>query len=131
VLPGKWSLAIAPLLLAGCASTPDAPSAAETFERHCASCHGTLADGNGPVASEMRIDVPDLTGLSARNGGVFPTDLVASYIDGRAMPAAHGNRLMPIWGTVFETTARIVAGAPDARTRIDEIVAHLRRIQRP
>lgn len=125
-------LILASALLAGCASLPEeGPTAAETFERHCASCHGLAAEGNGPVASEMRIAVPDLTGLSARNGGRFPVDEVASYIDGREMPSAHGDRQMPIWGTVFATTARLVPGAQDADSRIADIVTYLRGLQRP
>jgi len=120
------------LLLAACATGRSAaPTGAETFARHCAACHGTGGAGDGPVAGELNLTVPDLRILARRNGGVFPADAVASYIDGREPPPAHGNRQMPVWGTVFDATARLVEGAEPAAARIDEIVAYLRGLQRP
>jgi len=49
----------------------------------------------------MRVAVPNLRMLSERNEGEFPAEAVASYIDGRDLPASHGDRNMPIWGPVF------------------------------
>lgn len=81
------------------------------------------------MAAAIRINVPNLRTLNQRNGGQFPADAVASYIDGRDLPAAHGDRLMPIWGDVFDATSRLVADGEDARTRIDAVVAYLRELQ--
>lgn len=107
------------------------PPAAEAFATHCASCHGLLGEGDGPVAASIRVTVPNLRTLTQRNRGEFPTDAVASYIDGRNLPAAHGDRYMPVWGLVFDTTERLVEDAAGAESRIDAIVGYLREIQYP
>jgi len=128
----RVSVGLFGLLLAACATERSAqPTGAETFARHCAACHGPGGAGDGPVAGELSLAVPDLRGLARRNGGVFPADAVASYIDGRDPPPAHGNRQMPVWGTVFDATARIVEGAEPAASRIEALVAYLRRLQQP
>jgi mono/diheme cytochrome c family protein len=108
---------------------PVMPSGAETFATHCASCHGPRAEGDGPVAATMNVNVPNLRTLSQRNDGQFPTEQVSSYIDGRNLPAAHGDRLMPVWGGVFDTTGRLISGAEDAEQRIDSVIGFLREIQ--
>jgi mono/diheme cytochrome c family protein len=119
----------AALLLAGCASAPPPPDAARTFATHCASCHGRLGEGDGPMVDVISVSVPNLRTLSERSGGVFPADAVAGYIDGRNMPVAHGNRAMPVWGDVFDATTRIVPDAAPAEERIAEIVEFVRDIQ--
>jgi hypothetical protein len=116
-------------LVWGCAPTPVMPSGAETFASHCASCHGPRGEGDGPVAATMNINVPNLRTLSQRNNREFPTAEVASYIDGRNLPAAHGDRNMPVWGPVFDTTGRLISGAPGAEQRIESVIAFLREIQ--
>jgi mono/diheme cytochrome c family protein len=121
-----WS---AVLLVGGCASGPPPPSSIDSFMTHCSSCHGPQGEGDGPVAAAMSVTMPNLRNLSQRNGGEFPADEVASYIDGRNLPTAHGERYMPVWGEVFDATARIVAGAEPASSRIDDILEYLRRIQ--
>jgi hypothetical protein len=78
----------------------------------------------------MRGGVPNLTTLALRNGGEFPADRVASYIDGRGLPPAHGSRTMPVWGAVFDATARLVVDAESAGPRVAAIVEHLRSLQR-
>lgn len=74
---------------------------ARLYFNHCAACHGDEGEGTGPVAASMRVTVPNLRSLARRNGGGFPTDAVRAYVDGRNVPASHGDRLMPIWGDVF------------------------------
>jgi mono/diheme cytochrome c family protein len=116
--------------IAGCGSTPARPVTGEqTFATHCASCHGAGGGGDGPVAATLKVAVPDLRTLCARSGGEFPVDRAASYIDGRAMPAAHGARSMPVWGPVFETTHEIIRGADRTEERIDALIAHLVALQ--
>jgi mono/diheme cytochrome c family protein len=103
-------------------------SGVQLFMTHCASCHGAEGEGGGPVAAVMAITVPNLRTLAMRNGGAFPADAVASYIDGRDQRAAHGSRTMPIWGDFLRTD-----DAPDAelavRTRIAALVAFIERQQ--
>jgi len=102
-------------------------SGEDTFTVHCSTCHGTNGAGNGPDAGSL--PVPDLRSLARRNGGVFPEAEVARYIDGTVMPAAHGERNMPVWGPVFDATSRIVEGADPAAQRIDAVIGYLRSLQ--
>jgi mono/diheme cytochrome c family protein len=124
-----FSIAGVTVTVAACAPMPVMPSGAETFAAHCASCHGARAEGDGPVAATMNINVPNLRTLSQRNNGRFPTEEVASYIDGRSLPAAHGDRNMPVWGPVFDTTGRLISGAEGAEQRIDAVIDFLREVQ--
>jgi mono/diheme cytochrome c family protein len=80
---------------------PTAADGQDLFARHCAQCHGPDAKGNGPMAEILAIAPPDLTGLAARNDGVFPAEAVARQIDGRAPILAHGGE-MPIFGPFLD-----------------------------
>ena len=92
-------------------------------------CHGPLGEGDGPEAGSRHLAVPNLRTLARRNGGAFPADAVASCINGTDMPAAHGDRNMPVWGTVFDTTSQLLVGAESATQRIDAVLDHLRTLQ--
>jgi mono/diheme cytochrome c family protein len=116
-------------IAAGCSSTPTQPLGERTFQTHCASCHGPLAEGDGPVAATLSVPVPNLRMLSQRNGGTFPTDAVASYIDGTSFPASHGTREMPVWGPIFSVTQQLVAGAESPEQRIAGVITFLRELQ--
>jgi mono/diheme cytochrome c family protein len=113
----------------GCSATPTQPLGERTFQTHCASCHGPLAEGDGPAAATLTVPVPSLRTLSKRNGGTFPADAVASYVDGRSFPAAHGTREMPVWGPVFSVTQQLVRGAESPEQRIAGVTAFLRELQ--
>ncbi|HMB72894.1 MAG TPA: cytochrome c [Gammaproteobacteria bacterium] len=116
-------------IVPGCVSAPPPPSGQTTFMTHCASCHGRLAEGDGPMVDVLRVNVPNLRQLGERNGGTFPADAVAGYIDGRNLPVAHGDRVMPVWGDIFDTTSRILPDAQAAEQRIDNLVDWLGSIQ--
>ena len=119
-------------LASACATSRlEQPSGERVFATHCASCHGPMGEGNGPVAPAFNIAVPNLRTLNQRYDGDFPANEVARYIDGRDLPDAHGERQMPVWGYVFEATETIVPGAEDPATRIAALVEHLRSIQYP
>ena len=99
----------------------------QVFLTYCASCHGNEGHGGGPVAAELRKDVPDLTRFAVRNGGVFPSMRVQQIIDGRGI-ASHGSREMPVWGDAFRSTP----GHPDERgvaARISSVTMFLESIQ--
>jgi mono/diheme cytochrome c family protein len=100
------ALVIAIATLASVPAVAAEPDGAKTFVNHCAACHGAMGEGDGPVAASMAISVPSLRTLAMRNGGVFPEDAVAAYIDGREPRAAHGLRQMPVWGDVFIVAER-------------------------
>jgi len=76
-------------------------SGKEMYKAYCGSCHGLDGKGNGPAASAMKAPLPDLTQLSKKNGGKFPSDHVASIIQGDANSPSHGSADMPVWGPVF------------------------------
>jgi len=100
---------------------------AEAFRQHCASCHGTSGQGNGPLAAQMRKAPPDLTQFAQRNGGMFPSERVRRIIDGRDVPS-HGDRSMPVWGDTFRRTSREGTDAA-ANARVDALVRYLQSIQ--
>ena len=98
-------------LLAGCAAmTPsNVDVGKQEFEAKCANCHGVSGKGDGPLARHSPSDTPqplkpaNLTLLAKQNGGVFPAEHVYEIIDGRVEVTAHGPRLMPVWGKVFQS----------------------------
>lgn len=121
------------ITLAGAASAQDAERGREVFVIHCATCHGLAATGGGPLTEILTVVPPDLTTLSARNGGVFPALQVVARIDGEAEVLAHGGP-MPLFGRILEGPAGIVL-APDgaeviAPERIVDVVAWLAGVQR-
>ena len=86
--------------LATCAPAP-APSAAKVFAQNCASCHGTRGRGDGPEAARLPRAPADLTQISARHGGAFPTGEVMAAIHGYRGQEIHA--LMPEFGSVLES----------------------------
>lgn len=61
---------------------PPGPSGAQLYNKHCTSCHGRTAQGDGPLASGFTIPPANLTLLTDRNGGTFPTADVMAQING-------------------------------------------------
>ena len=120
-------LAVGLLSLPIAAFAADDLSGATLFANHCAACHGPRGEGDGPVAAVMQIAVPNLRTLTQRSHGTFPTDAVMGYIDGRKIPASHGDRQMPIWGDVF--SAESSGGEKDVQARIAAIVAFIKQLQ--
>lgn len=113
-VPGAASLLLVAaglLIPAGCASAGDNDVPSEIlatvgradFVAHCAPCHGMSGRGNGPAASSLKKPPADLTRITERRGGEFPTGEISRFIDGRNELPAHGSREMPIWGREFTT----------------------------
>lgn len=123
------ALFIAACLLASGAGAQETPSGARLYANHCAACHGEFGEGDGPVAAVMRVTMPNLRTLAMRSGGTFPADAVREYVDGRSIPAAHGDRYMPIWGDVFGWDADGPARGERAEQSIEAIVEHVRALQ--
>ena len=73
----------------------------DLFRAYCATCHGEDGKGNGPVAPALSTKPSDLTTISRRNGGVFPSKHIRTIIAGDELILAHGSREMPIWGPIF------------------------------
>lgn len=116
---------------------PELAKAAKDFNTYCSVCHGSDAKGRGPVAGELKTPPADLTRISDRAGGSFPTEVVFKKVEGLDMPLAHGTSAMPIWGALFVRQA-VGEGVliEDAKTaarvatdRIRRLVKYLETIQ--
>lgn len=134
------SLAVCALTYAGmaCALAHAGPledlanyTGVELYQEHCASCHGEQGHGDGPVALSLKVGVPDLTRIAARQAGKFPADRVRSVIDGRTPLAPHGTRNMPVWGWAFRASTTSTDPQAEYRTQalIGLLVDYLRSIQ--
>ncbi len=102
------------------------------FVRYCAACHGPDGKGRGDFADLLKQPPADLTKISARNGGSFPTLKIVDIISGATAFTAHGTKDMPIWGERFAEDAPVGAGMSrerEARGRILVLVEYLRSIQ--
>ena len=64
------------------ARTSMAIAGANNFAQYCVACHGKDAKGTGTLAATLKPKPADLTGLTTRNGGTFPRDMVFQVIDG-------------------------------------------------
>jgi len=95
---------------------------AEIFQDFCASCHGREGRGDGPVAPALRFKVPDLTQISKRAGGRFPTARIRSVIEGTETGSEHRSREMPIWGPVFH---QIVADQDLGAVRTANVTSYI------
>jgi nucleotide-binding universal stress UspA family protein/mono/diheme cytochrome c family protein len=101
---------------------------ADLFRTYCASCHGTSARGDGPLADSMRRRPANLTEIAKRNNGAFPADIVFRTIDGRKPVRGHGGPDMPVWGDAFALSRR---GGDEQKVEqiIQSLVDYLESIQ--
>lgn len=102
-------------------------SGPKLYQAYCAVCHGNDAKGTGLAAATLKTWPADLTTISKRHGGLFPTLHVAEKIEGEDMVAAHGSREMPIWGPVFRSMAH--GHSDSARVRMENLLTYLESIQ--
>lgn len=96
------------------------------FMAYCSVCHGKDGQGGGPAASALKKEPADLTQLSRKNGGKFPTMKVESIIQGDTAGGSHGSREMPMWGNVFRSI-----GKPEiVKLRVANLTAYIESLQR-
>ena len=100
----------------------------ELFRTYCASCHGTTARGDGPLAGAMSRKPANLTEIAKRNGGVFPSEMVFRTIDGKRPIRGHGGADMPVWGDAF-ARSRDGGDPTTVKRMIDSLVGYLESIQ--
>lgn len=110
-------------------------TAERNFHLYCASCHGEDGRGEGPKVFGLSRPPPDLTTLSARNGGVFPKERLHRIIDGREEIKLHGEREMPVWGRWFKMEAEEGLGGAEGdegtvQRRIGSLIDFLETMQR-
>ena len=88
-------------LMSGCVDTKTNPdTGAEDYAVYCSACHGATGKGDGEMAAELSRKPADLTTLSARNKGDFPTTKVMAQIWGYA--GAKGRGVMPDFGPLLQ-----------------------------
>jgi mono/diheme cytochrome c family protein len=90
-----------PLALVACVERDEMPSGSEDFAAFCTACHGVSGKGDGPAAAGLDRKPADLTGLSARNGGVFPGTRVMAKIWGYTGTHGGGSP-MPEFGPLLQ-----------------------------
>ncbi len=120
-------------LAAGAVQAQDVHEGRLLYERHCATCHGIDADGQGPMAPALVLQPVNLTELSMNNSDVFPTERVVMRIDGRDPLVSHGSP-MPVYGDLFEgddTALKAPSGQPILTSRsVADLVAYLMTLQK-
>jgi mono/diheme cytochrome c family protein len=97
----------APTIALAASAQVDKTAAAKgliVYGRYCVSCHGVAGAGDGPLAGDLRVPVPDLRVLSSHSGGVFPYDRVVNIINNGEILKGHGTPDMPAWGDAFKNT---------------------------
>lgn len=109
------------------------PAAAEkgrmTYTRYCVACHGTTGKGDGSLAGDLSVAVPDLTSMTTRSGGSYPYDRVVRIIKSGEVVRGHGTADMPAWGDAFKKTQGTEEATVDAAVR--NLTHFLRSIQKP
>ncbi len=111
----------------GSAPYTNATSGKDMYRTYCASCHGIDGKGNGPAAPAVKSAVPDLTLLSRKSGGKFPSDHVVAVIRGDSNSPSHGSAEMPVWGPVFLKASESHVG--EAQLRVHNVTEYIESIQ--
>jgi mono/diheme cytochrome c family protein len=104
-----------------------ATSGKTMYLAYCASCHGKEGKGDGPAAGALKVPPPDLTTLSKRNNGKFPSVQVVNTITGPAGTPAHGSGEMPVWGPIFMTMEH--QHESGARLRVANLADYIKSLQ--
>lgn len=79
----------------------DRTSGAKMFNDYCAVCHGAEGKGDGPAVAALNKPPSDLTTLSLRNQGKFPSRHVATILKLGVETHGYGKSDMPDWGPLF------------------------------
>ena len=99
------------------------------YRIYCRNCHGETGRGDGPMTEVLPVRPTDLTRLSRKHEGDFPTDEVYATIDGRDDVLAHAASKMPIWGFAFQEFDTDVNQEGQVRERILQLIEYLKSIQ--
>lgn len=131
-----WMILLLAVPLAACVEKEWVPTGSEDFATFCAACHGTGGRGDGPAAAGLDRKPADLTGLSARNGGVFPGTRVMAKIWGyTGVKPGHRDdgSPMPQFGPLLQGEVVPYDGGDGIATptpvRLVEIAEYLKRLQ--
>ena len=122
------------LVLAACLAQPlpAVPTGAADFAEFCASCHGASGMGTGELATTLSERPANLTTLSLRHGGTFPTTAVMAKIWGYT--GGRGGTVMPNFGPLLDSNMIPYDGGDGIMTptpiRLVQIAEHLKTLQR-
>jgi hypothetical protein len=86
------------------------------YTNYCAPCHGADGRGYGPVASSLKAQPTDLTGLAKANHGKYPENHVVSVVKFGTNVPAHGSAEMPVWGPILGTISKVNPQEKQLRT---------------
>lgn len=114
----------------------DDPIGFAEYRLHCAVCHGVTGEGEGSISGLLNAKPEDLdlTRIASDNNGKYPYRMIFQIIDGRQNVAAHGERMMPIWGDRYSIEASAEYGPYGAKKvihgRILELLYFIQGIQK-
>ena len=128
-----WMILPLALSLVACVEKDKVPSGAEDFATFCSACHGAGGKGDGEAAARLDRKPADLTGLSARNGGVFPGTRVMAKIWGYT-GGHNGTSPMPQFGPLLQGNLVPYDGgdgiASPTPVRLVQIAEYLKTLQK-
>ncbi|WP_319826265.1 cytochrome c [Thalassovita sp.] len=112
---------------------PEPVEGQRLFADNCAVCHGMDGRGGGDLAADLDTAPADLTLISRRAGGVFPTAGVLSQIDGYTRMKGR-DQVMPEYGALLRGDTVPVQLAEDEFSPVPRplaaLVTYLESIQR-
>jgi len=97
------------------------------YRSYCASCHGTDAKGNGPVASSLKVRPVDLTTLARKRGGAYSPLAVQAVIRGDSNTLSHGTKEMPVWGHLFWSAS--LGDQQEVHLRLANLTDYIKSLQ--
>ncbi|HTS71933.1 MAG TPA: cytochrome c [Terriglobia bacterium] len=127
IMLGAWAIAQKSDIVTVPAPRTSATSGKEMYLAYCATCHGREGKGDGPAAGALKTAPTDLTLLSERNHGRFPSVQVVNVITGSVGGPAHGSKEMPIWGPIFLAMGH--QHESEARLRVANLTDYVKSLQ--
>ena len=118
------------LLLIGACASAFAGMGSHTAHRESgAACHGPDARGHGLIAPYLKAAFPDLTLITVRASGAYPTERVFRITHAQSEEFTE-RRHMPSWGDEFFGQKADDRAAPEhSIQRVNRLVAFLRFVQ--
>lgn len=109
------------------------PTGAEDFVAFCSTCHGAGGKGDGEQAATLAKRPADLTGLTDRNGGTFPSTAVMAQIWGYT-GGKGGDRVMPEFAGLLDGELVPYDGGDGIMTptpiRLVQLAEHVKALQK-
>jgi len=97
------------------------------YASYCATCHGIDGKGKGPLSSSLKRTPSDLTLLSRKNGGAYPSARVVAVIGHGTSASGHDKAGMPVWAPVLDTINQ--NNKLDTPLRISNLSKYLETLQ--